>query len=39
MRRALHPLFVMLASLTQQELARQVAYLKQAHVERVIQTY
>jgi len=28
MRRALHPLFVMLASLTQQELARQIAYLK-----------
>ena len=28
MRRALHPLFVMLASLTHQELARQVAYLK-----------
>ncbi|MCG6154168.1 hypothetical protein [Rubinisphaera margarita] len=28
MRRTLHPLFVMLASITQQELARQVAYLK-----------
>ena len=28
MRRTLHPLFVMLASLTQQELARQIAYLK-----------
>ena len=28
MRRALHRLFVLLASLTHQELARQVAYLK-----------
>ena len=28
MRRTLHPLFVMLASLTQQELACQIAYLK-----------
>ena len=28
MRRTLHPLFVMLMSLTQQELARQIAYLK-----------
>ncbi len=28
MSRTLHPLFVMLMSLTQQELARQIAYLK-----------
>ncbi len=28
MRRTLHPLFVMLASLTHQELARLIAYLK-----------
>ena len=28
MRRTLHPLFVMLMSLTQQELARQITYLK-----------
>ncbi|MCG6156603.1 hypothetical protein [Rubinisphaera margarita] len=31
MRRTLHPLFVMLASLTHQELARQVAYLKKEY--------
>ncbi|TWT61713.1 hypothetical protein Pan54_24500 [Rubinisphaera italica] len=37
MRRTLHPLFVMLMSLTQQELARQIAYLKKRESHFLIQ--